>query len=138
MATSQGGGGSGVARVHAGNEGHPPLPARPQRPHPPTHPEAEPAQCAAGGGGEREWAGRTGRGSGGKAPGPRLRAACRSVLSLFDFLSEEPVLGAGWFPRKHVVRLFPAAAFPPPAAASATARRSAPSGEHRAGRPRGP
>lgn len=83
----------------------------------------------------RGW-GRAGQ-SGGKAPGPRLRTACRRVLSLFDFLSVEPVLGAGWFPRKHVVRLFPAAAFPP-AAARTTARRSAPSGEHRAGGPQGP
>lgn len=50
----------------------------------------------------------------GKPPSPRLRTAYQQTLSLFGFLSKQQLLGACPVPRKHVVRLFPAAASLPP------------------------
>lgn len=63
----------------------------------------------------------------GKSPGPRLRTAPRLCsLSLFGFLPILLLLAPGRFPRKHVGRLFRAAAPLPPRAGRRPRRRFQP------------
>lgn len=75
---------SGVARVHAGKEGHPPLPGRPQGPRPPRS-----RACAVRGGvgGEGGGGGGVGVGGGrGRAVGkPRARDCALPACECFRF-----------------------------------------------------